>query len=158
VSFYNSHIFLFRTFPRHVPCFSIGITLHFSSSASGKIISSSIKSSSKTSSSLYLILISFGFSSGLLELFSDGSSSSVRTLSSVLLTLLPCQLLFYLQGYLISIFHNSHCHHYNLILDFIPESIDVPRNVLFIILPVSCSYVQLIKFFGIIFNRQNFLS
>jgi hypothetical protein len=162
VSLSTSYILLFRTFPRHVPCFYTGITLHFFSSASsstfGKINSSSIVSSSRNSSSLCMTIISSNFSSRLLELFSDGSSSSVKTFSSVYLTLLPCQLFFCLQGYLISIFHNSHFHHANLILDFICQPINLPRKFFFIILPVSCSYVQLRKFFGILFHQQTFLS
>jgi hypothetical protein len=162
VIFSNSCIFLFRTFLRHVPCFSIAIKLHFSSSSSsstyGKIISSSIVSSYRASSSLCLIVIFSSFSSGLMELFSDSSSSSVRDFSYIMLNLLPCPLFLNLHGYLIRILHISHCHHANLILDFIPQSINVPRNFFFIILPVSCSYVQLIKLFGILFHRKNFMS
>jgi hypothetical protein len=46
------------------------------------------------------------FCSGLLELLSVNASISVRTLSSIPLTLLPCQPFFCFQGYLMSIFHS----------------------------------------------------
>jgi hypothetical protein len=58
VSFSNSCILIFRTFPRHVPCFPTSITLDFSSSASSstswKRSPSSRVSSSRTSSSICL--------------------------------------------------------------------------------------------------------
>jgi len=156
VSFYSSYIFLLKTFPRHVPCLSTGIALHFSSSTSsfsyGKIISFSIVSSSRASSFLYLTVILSIFSSGFLEFFSDNSSTSVWTLSSVSLTFLPCQLFFYFQGYLIRIFHYPHFHHVDRILDFISQAINIPGNFFFVILPMSFSYVHPIKLFSVLFH------
>jgi hypothetical protein len=152
----SSCIPLLGTFPRHVPYFSTCITLHFSSSDSSSttanIISSSIVFSTRNSSSFCLNFLFSSFSSGFLELIYEDSSSYVRTLSYVPLTLPPCQLLFYLQGYLTRIFHSSHFHHATVILYFVPQSINVPRNVFFIIIPMYFSYVQLIKLFGILFH------
>jgi hypothetical protein len=100
VSLFNSFILLFKTFPRHAPCFPTSITLQFSSftssSTSGKIVSSSRVSSYRNSSSLYLTIKSSSFSPEFLELFSGDSSSSIRTLPLVPLTLLPCQFIFFL--------------------------------------------------------------
>jgi hypothetical protein len=151
VSFSTSCIFPLGTFPRHMSCFFIGIALHFSSSSSGKRVSSIIVCSSITSSFLYLTMISSSFSFGLLEIFFGSSSAFVRTLSSVSLTLFPGQRFFFFQGYLISIFHSSHCHHVDFILDFISRSIYVLGNLFFIILPMSFSYVHIVKFFGVLF-------
>jgi hypothetical protein len=59
--------------------------------------------------------------SGILELFSDNSSTCCLDffLCFVDSAFLPTFL--YFQGYLISIFHISHCHHANIILDFISQ-------------------------------------
>jgi hypothetical protein len=156
VSFLNSCDFYFKGIPKTCALFSTRITLHLSSYSSsytsGKRISSSRVSSYRTSSSLCLTIKSSIFSSEFLELFSGDSSSSVRTLLHVPLTLLPCQFFFCLQVYLISIFYCPHFQHTNIILDFISQSIYIPSNFFFIILPMSFPYIQLIKIFSILLH------
>jgi hypothetical protein len=135
VSFSNPFILIFRTFPRHVPCFPASVKIYFSSSFIS--VASWKMSPYYRVSSICLTIRSSIFFPGFLEHFSVGSFSSVRILSPVILTLLPHQFFFCLQGFLISIIYSLHCNHDNFLLEFIPQSIYIHIKFIFVIFLVS---------------------
>ena len=84
--------------------------------------------------------------------------ASIQALTLVLLTLLPSQLLFYLQHHLVCVFNHSDYLHIELILNFVPQAINVSGNFIFVSFPLSISNVQLIELLCVLLHSQSSLS
>jgi len=79
-------------------------------------------------------------------------------LTLVLLTLLPSQLLFYLQRHLVCVFNHSDYLHIEFILNFVPQAINVSGNFIFVSFPLSISNVQLIELLCVLLHSHTSLS
>jgi hypothetical protein len=156
-STFCSLLFL-RKIPRHMPCLSIGITIHLSSSASSsssslrKKVPSTIVSPSVTSSYFCMALILSSFSFWFLELFSGNSSAPIWIFPSVSLAFLPGQIFLYFQCHMIRFLYTYCYHHTNFILNLIPQAIYIPGFFFFIILSIPFSDVEPIKLFSVLFH------
>jgi hypothetical protein len=130
---------------RHVPCFSIGITSHFSSSASSsssrKRVSSTNFPSLGTSFSLIVTIWFIHLAFGILCLVLGNSFASVQDFASILLTLISGQLLFFFQSNLICILYCYNCRHVYFILDIISQAVDVTINFILISLYIYPSLI-----------------